>query len=100
MTQQGSGNEADEVAVMETKARERRRSSVSLALPNGADQQGMVASVNIGADQVEFEAHGVKINRDGLFIEGTNVSAIHQDDLRVLKELGRGACSVVKQAQV
>lgn len=100
MTQQGTGHEEDEVDILEAKARERRRSSVSLALPNGGDQQGMTASVNIGAGQVEFEAHGVKINRDGLFIEGTNVSGIHQDDLRVLAEIGRGACSVVKQAQV
>lgn len=53
-----------------------------------------------GNDEVEFEAQGVKINLDGLFIEGENVSEVHQDDLRVLGELGRGACSVVKQAQV
>lgn len=79
------------------QARERRRSSISLAIPICAQ---MAASVDIGADQVEFEAHGVKISHDGLFIDGTNVSEIHQDDLRVLSELGRGACSVVKQAQV
>ncbi|CAM9242995.1 unnamed protein product [Scytosiphon promiscuus] len=78
------------------QARERRRSSISLAIPICAQ---MAASVDIGADQVEFEAHGVKISHDGLFIDGNNVSEIHQDDLRVLSELGRGACSVVKQAQ-
>lgn len=80
-------------------ARERRRSSLSL--PTVSDlQDTLSASVNIGSDQVEFEAQGVKINRDGLFIEGTNVSEVHQDDLSVLGELGRGACSVVMQAQV
>lgn len=80
------------------QARERRRSSISLAIPVCANQ--MAASVEIGQNQVEFEAHGVKISQDGLFIDGTNVSAVHQNDLRVLSELGRGACSVVKQAQV
>lgn len=80
------------------QARERRRSSISLAIPVCAHQ--MTASVEIRNDEVEFEAHGVKISHEGLFIEGTNVSEIHQDDLRVLRELGRGACSVVKQAQV
>ncbi|CAN0262640.1 unnamed protein product [Ectocarpus sp. 6 AP-2014] len=79
------------------QARERRRSSISLAIPVCAHQ--MTASVEIRNDEVEFEAHGVKISHEGLFIEGTNVSEIHQDDLRVLRELGRGACSVVKQAQ-
>ncbi|CAM9761435.1 unnamed protein product [Ectocarpus sp. 12 AP-2014] len=79
------------------QARERRRSSISLAIPVCAHQ--MTASVEIRNDEVEFEAHGVKISHEGLFIEGTNVSEIHQDDLRVFRELGRGACSVVKQAQ-
>lgn len=84
--------------VLNAELRERRRSSISLAIPAGGDP--LAASVEIQQDQVEFEAHGVKINRDGLFIEGINVSEIHQDDLRMLSELGRGACSVVKQAQV
>lgn len=79
-------------------ARERRRSSISLAIPVCSNQ--MAASVEIGQDEVDFEAHGVKISQDGLFIDGTNVSEIHQNDLRVLSELGRGACSVVKKAQV
>lgn len=83
---------------MNPSPRERRRSSISLAIPVCADQ--LAASVNIESHQVEFEAHGLKINRDGLFIEGANVSEIHQDDLRVLRELGRGACSVVMKAQV
>eukprot|EP00752_Nemacystus_decipiens_P004021 g3683.t1 len=77
--------------------RERRRSSISLAIPVCSHQ--MAASVEIGQDEVDFEAHGVKISQDGLFIDGTNVSEIHQNDLRVLSELGRGACSVVKKAQ-
>lgn len=79
-------------------ARERRRSSISLAIPVCAHP--MAASVEIGQDEVEFEAHGVRIDQDGLFIDGSNVSGIHQNDLRVLSELGRGACSVVKLAQV
>lgn len=84
-------------------SRERRRSSIGgLALPSGSasEQQQLNASINIGAAQVEFEAQGVKINADGLFINGENVSEVHQDDLAVLSELGRGACSVVKKAQV
>eukprot|EP00903_Cladosiphon_okamuranus_P006592 g6440.t1 len=80
-----------------TAARERRRSSISLAIPVCSHQ--MAASVEIGQDEVDFEAHGVKISQDGLFIDGTNVSKIHQNDLRMLSELGRGACSVVKKAQ-
>lgn len=90
------GNEAAQAA--QQQARERRRSSISLAIPVCAHQ--MAASVQIDHDQVEFEAHGVKISQDGLFIDGNNVSSVHQNDLRVLRELGRGACSVVKQAQV
>ncbi|CAM9889748.1 unnamed protein product [Pylaiella littoralis] len=89
------GNEAAQAA--QQQARERRRSSISLAIPVCAHQ--MAASVQIDHDQVEFEAHGVKISQDGLFIDGNNVSSVHQNDLRVLRELGRGACSVVKQAQ-
>lgn len=80
------------------RERERRRSSISLAIPVCSSQ--MAASVEIGQDEVDFEAHGVKISQDGLFIDGTNVSEIHQNDMRVLSELGRGACSVVKKAQV
>lgn len=95
-------HEAEEVA--RELSRERRRSSIGgLALPSGSasDQQHQLnASINIGAAQVEFEAQGVKINSDGLFINGENVSEVHQDDLAVLSELGRGACSVVKKAQV
>lgn len=105
MTQQSEGGEdATSVPTLKPRVtlsaelRERRRSSISLAIPAGANP--LAASVEIKQDQVEFEAHGVKINRDGLFIEGVNVSEIHQDDLRILRELGRGACSVVKQAQV
>lgn len=89
---------AQAVQAAQQQARERRRSSISLAIPICANQ--MAASVEIGHDQVEFEAHGVKISQDGLFIDGNNVSSVHQNDLRVLRELGRGACSVVKQAQV
>lgn len=89
-----------EQGVLDANSRERRRSSLSMALPVCSEQQGMAASVNIGADQVEFEAHGIKINHDGLFVQGTNVSEIHQRDLREVRELGRGACSVVKQVQV
>lgn len=75
-----------------------KRTSMSLAIPDGANALG--ASVEIKPDQVAFTAYDVEINCDGLFIEGKNVSQIHQDDLRILGELGRGACSVVKQAQV
>lgn len=84
------------------RSRERRRSSIgTLALPVGSDQQqNLNTSVNFGADEIEFEAQGVKINKDGLFIHDENVSEVHQDDLAVLTELGRGACSVVKKAQV
>lgn len=95
------GDEASAQAVQAARqqARERRRSSISqLAIPICANQ--MAASVEIGQDQVEFEAHGVRISQDGLFIDGNNVSSVHQNDLQVLSELGRGACSVVKQAQV
>lgn len=95
------GDEASAQAAQaaQQQARERRRSSIAqLAIPVCANQ--MAASVEIGHDQVEFEAHGVSISQDGLFIDGNNVSSVHQNDLRVLSELGRGACSVVKQAQV
>lgn len=98
MTQAEDGHVALAQVKLDLRPRERRRSSISLALPVCAHQ--LAASVEIRADQVEFEAHGVKINRDGLFIDGINISEIHQDDLRVLSELGRGACSVVKLAQV
>lgn len=83
------------------KSRERRRSSIgTLALPVCASQQKMSESLNIGADEVEFEAQSVRINYDGLFIQDENVSQVHPDNLTVLRELGRGACSVVMQAQV
>lgn len=87
-----------EVMEAHNTARERRRSSISLAIPVCSNP--MAASVEIGQDEVDFEAHGVKISQDGLFIDGANVSEVHHNDLRVLSELGRGACSVVKKAQV
>ena len=100
MIQQSDGDVSGPKVTLNTpELCERRRSSISLAIPAGANQ--LAASVEIKADEVEFgEAHGVIINRDGLFIEGKNVSEVHQDDLRILSELGRGACAVVKQAQV
>lgn len=98
MTQQSGGDPSGLELTQDEEICERKRTSISLAIPVGAKQLG--ASVEIKDDQVSFEAHGVEINRDGLFIEGKNVSEIHQDDLRILGELGRGACSVVKRAQV
>ena len=100
MTQQ-SGEDASgpNITLDDDEIREVDRGTlVSLSIPDSANVLG--ASVEIKPDQVSFKAYGVEINRDGLFIEGKNVSEIHQDDLRLLGELGRGACSVVKQAQV
>ena len=94
--------DAGEVLTLEKIVRDaekhgKRRTSVSLALP--VCPQGLAASVEISGNEVEFEAHGVIINHEGLFIDGTNVSTINLDDLQILSELGRGACSVVKKAQ-
>lgn len=98
----GQAEHAGEVLTLDKIVRDaekhgKRRTSVSLALPDCP--RGLAASVEISGNEVEFEAHGVIINHEGLFIDGTNVSTINLDDLQILSELGRGACSVVKKAQ-
>lgn len=90
----------DEI-VLDAQPRAGRRSPpVALALALPGTSQDLSSSVYIDDNEVEFEAHGVKINQQGLFINGANVSEINPDDLQILGELGRGACSVVKKAQV
>ncbi|CAM9792824.1 unnamed protein product, partial [Discosporangium mesarthrocarpum] len=83
------------------QARERRRSSISsLALPMDAPTGDMLrASEDMEEDFVVSEDGRVRIDKRGLYIDGTNVSEVRQEDLRFISELGRGACSVVKKAQ-
>lgn len=88
----------DEI-VLDAQSRAGRRSPAALALALPGSSQDLSSSVNIDENEVEFEAHGVKISQQGLFINGTNISEINPDDLHILGELGRGACSVVKKAQ-
>lgn len=88
------------IASIDAQPRAGRRSPLTLALALPGNSQDLSSSVKIDENEVEFEAQGVKINQQGLFINGVNVSEINPDDLHILGELGRGACSVVKKAQV
>ncbi|CAM9889145.1 unnamed protein product [Chrysoparadoxa australica] len=76
-----------------------RRSSLGLALAYTQDKESLGASVTIGEDSFEFASSDVRVTLDGLYIDGVACSDLHQDDLRITKVLGRGACSVVKKAQ-
>jgi hypothetical protein len=89
----------------------RRRGSnqVSLALPVDNDEEDeMAASFVMGNSGVEFHRADVRIDKDGLYINGAatgpiqeegvgNAASIHQNDLYPICELGRGACGIVRK---
>ncbi|CAM9226889.1 unnamed protein product, partial [Phaeothamnion confervicola] len=78
---------------------DRRKSMMSLALPDSRQETELVRSVEFGSDAIEFKDEDVRIDYHGLSIRGETSSPIHQEDLYIVSELGRGACSVVKKAQ-